>query len=122
LDKPVGRVKFAGQLYNGLYMLEGEENEDLKEKISAFKRKLSEHQRESPMKSFFSKDIQGTKRKSACTDGNEDAGTSAGGSGAVDHAVLRAHGYKVKPDVINGIEFKRLFEVRLAFSTYYMAL
>jgi len=49
-------------------MLEGEENEDSK------------------AISDFTKDTQ--KRKRARTDGNEDTGTGARGSGAADHAVL----------------------------------
>ena len=102
-------------------MLGEEENGDSKAKIEEFMIKLSKHQEKFPMKSFSAKDNQG---KRARTDGNEDAGTGAGGSGAADHAVLRAHGYEVKPDVIqddDGIAWEPLFKGGPALSTYYMA-
>ena|ERR1700722_6378195 len=98
-------------------MLNQVENDHSKA-TSDYTSKLSDHQAHHPMKSFFTKDAQ--KRKRARTDGNGDAGTGAGGSGAADDAVLRAHGYQVKPDVIlddKGIAWEPLFTVQLYFST-----
>ena len=110
MNEQNGRVAFARQLYNSLHMLNQVENDHSKA-TSDYTSKLLDHQAHHPMKSFFTKDTQ--KRKCARTDGNGDAGTA-------DDAVLRAHGYEVKPDVIlddKGIAWEPLFTVQLYFST-----
>src|ERR1700722_2563898 len=104
-------------------MLEGEENKDLTGNIWYFKYKLIDHRMKFRMKPFLTQDTQGTER-SARTEGSEDADTGSGGSGAADHAVLKAHGYKVEPDVIvdaKGIAWEPLFKVQPVFSTYYLS-
>ncbi|KAI0254087.1 hypothetical protein BJV78DRAFT_1280483 [Lactifluus subvellereus] len=108
LNASVGRVEFARQLYNFLHVPGGDkEVKDTRAKIGQFKDKILKHNKEFPMKSFYTKDTQGTKRKRARTG---DGGSA--GAGAAD-CVLKAHGYEVKPEVVvdaTGVALEPLFK------------
>jgi len=105
LDTPVGRAKFARQLYNLREMLEREgETEDMNA-FNKLKGTIESHDKEFPMKSYSAKGAlggnnpRGSKRKRP---GDDDPGAGAGARGvrATDCAELRAHGYEVKLEAV----------------------
>ncbi|KAH9981683.1 kinase-like domain-containing protein [Russula compacta] len=99
LNESVGRVEFARQLYNFLYMQAGhseEEYKDTTEKIEQLRDEILEYRLHFATRSFNPKDIQESSGESART---RDSG-SADPPDPGDCAELRAHGYEVKPEVI----------------------
>ncbi|KAH9968969.1 hypothetical protein BC827DRAFT_300286 [Russula dissimulans] len=61
LNDLVGRAKFVRELYNFSHMLESEgDTKDMNVKLTEFKVKIDQHDAKHPMKSFFTKDDQGT--------------------------------------------------------------
>ena len=64
MNTSVGRVEFARQLYNLLHVPGGDgEDEGTEAKIGQFGDKILKYSKEFPIKSFYTKDTQGTKRK-----------------------------------------------------------
>jgi hypothetical protein len=113
-------IKFTRQLYNLPYMSGGDGNAifDARAKIEQLNDRISK----SAMKSFHTKNTQGTGRKCSRISDGDDVGTgaSAGSAGGADHAALRAHGYEVEPEDIvdaSGVVFEPLFKVWQPFST-----
>jgi len=96
--------------------MSGRNNEEAKDttaKVQLLIDRISEHNQEFPMKSFYK-----TKRERAGMSDGDDDGDDPGDAGAADCAELRAHGYEVKQEVIlddNGGVMEQAWQ---SFSTY----
>jgi hypothetical protein len=127
LNTPVGRVKFALQLYNFFSVL-GEEGELSTAPIEQLNDMIADYKGQYGMKSLLSK-------KSKREDGRENdgdgagagagvggAGAGVGGASAAVSEDLKAHGYEVKSDVMvdnKGGTFEPFLKVWRPFCTYY---
>ena len=106
----MGRVQFVYQLYSILHM-PGRDNEEAKDttaKVQLLKDRISKHNQEFPMKSFYE-----TKREHAGMSDRDDDGDDPGDAVAADCAELRAHGFEVKQEVIlddNGGEMEQAWQ------------
>ncbi|KAI0281023.1 kinase-like domain-containing protein [Russula aff. rugulosa BPL654] len=97
LGIPVGRVRFARQLYNFLSVL-GAEGEVTMTPIQRLNEKITEHANKYGMKSLMTK--KSKKKKDGQESGGGGAGAGVGDASATDSEDLGAHGYEVKSDVI----------------------
>jgi hypothetical protein len=115
---PVGRVRFARQLYNFLSVL-GAEGEVTMTPIQRLNEKITEHANKYGMKSLMTKK---SKKKKDGQESGGGAGAGVGDASATDSEDLGAHGYEVKSDVIvdnKGGTFEPFFKVWQPFCTYY---
>ena len=96
MSNSAGRVQFASQLYNILHLpgRDDEEAKDTTAKVQLLIDRISKHNQEFPMKSFYK-----TKRERAGMSGSDDD-DDAGGADAADCAELSAYGYEVIQDII----------------------
>ena len=121
---PVGRVRFARQLYNFLSVL-GAEGEVTTTPIQRLNEKITEHENKYGMKSLMTKKSKKKKDdgpESGGGGGGGGAGAGVGGASATDSEDLGAHGYEVKSDVIvdnKGGTFEPFFKVWQPLCTYY---
>jgi hypothetical protein len=112
LDTSVGRAKFLRQLYNLRHVLErNKEAGDTEAKIQQLQNKIDQYDKKYYfMKSFYSKDSQGTN--------SQDVPSTT------DCAEIRAHGYEVKPEAGEIVDesgkyvLKPLYKVWQPLSTY----
>ena len=91
-----------------------EEAKDTTAKVQLLIDRISKHNQEFRMKSFYK-----TKRERAGMSDSDDDGDDPGDAGAADCAELREHGYEVKQEVIlddNGGVMEQAWQ---SFSTYY---
>jgi len=85
-----------------------EEAKDTTAKVQLLIDRISKHNQEFPMKSFYK-----TKRERAGMSDSDDDGDDPGDAGAADCAELKAHGYEVKQEVIlddNGGEMQQAWQ------------
>ena len=125
----LGRVEFTIQLYNLLHALEqqaGENDVDTRTSIRLLNTKTGEHKDKYHLKSLRTRKGQESKGKGVRAGADDDVSTGAGGGGAsaTDSEDLRAHGYEVKPVIVDskGAAFEPLIEVWRPFCAYYTLL
>ena len=127
MNAPVGRVRFARNLYNLLHVnVDDEECEDTR---NATKELNTAILKQPNMKSFFTEKDDEESNKSDDERHNKKCARTGDGGGAEgrrggtadDHAELRTHGYEVKQEVTvdaGGVALEPLFEVWQPLSTY----
>ncbi|KAH9952849.1 kinase-like domain-containing protein [Russula dissimulans] len=111
VERPGWPGQICTRIVHFSHMLEREgETKDVNVKLTEFKAKINQHDAKHPMKSFFTKDDQGTNNNNANNNngakkrrldegvGDGSGEGRAGGVNAADCADLRAHGYEVKPE------------------------
>ncbi|KAH9987774.1 kinase-like domain-containing protein [Russula compacta] len=102
LNTSVGRVEFARQFHNLLYMQRGdgeEEGKDTRTKIQQLKDKISDYRKRFTIESLYTKNTQETKKKRSFT---EDSVRASADAGVADWTELKARGYEVELEVIVG--------------------
>ena len=94
-----------------------EEAKDTTAKVQLLIDRISKHNQEFPMKSFYK-----TKRERAGLSDSDDDDGDPGDAGVADCAELGAHGYEVKQEVVSDDNDGVMEQAWQSFSTFYYTM